>query len=98
MNVDDGWPLGLDVIHSFLVVAEELNFRRSAERLHLDQSALSRRIQKLEQFLVSGCSNAPPGKYPLPRPDGPFTAKQEPAARYCQSIASARRIADGRPA
>lgn len=39
---------GLDLIRSFFVVAEELNFRRSAERLHLDQSALTRRIQKLE--------------------------------------------------
>lgn len=40
---------GLDLIRSFFIVAEELNFRRSAERLHLDQSALTRRIQKLEQ-------------------------------------------------
>ena len=38
-------PAGLDLIHSFLVLAEELNFRRSAERLNLDQSALTRRIQ-----------------------------------------------------
>ena len=42
---------GLDLLESFVVVAEELNFRRSAERLHLDQSALSRRIQKLEHLL-----------------------------------------------
>ena len=41
-------PAGLDLVHSFLVVADELNFRRSAERLHIDQSALTRRIQKLE--------------------------------------------------
>lgn len=39
---------GLDVVRSFLVVAEQLNFRRSAERLNLDQSALTRRVQKLE--------------------------------------------------
>lgn len=44
-------PSGLDLVGSFLVVAEELNFRRSAERLNLDQSALTRRIQKLEHFL-----------------------------------------------
>ncbi|MBB5224060.1 DNA-binding transcriptional LysR family regulator [Amaricoccus macauensis] len=44
-------PAGLDLVYSFLVVADELNFRRSAERLHVDQSALSRRIQKLEQTL-----------------------------------------------
>lgn len=42
---------GLELTRSFIVVAEELNFRRSAERLHLDQSALSRRIQKLEHIL-----------------------------------------------
>jgi len=38
----------LDGIQSFLLVAEELNFRRAAERLNLDQSALSRRIKELE--------------------------------------------------
>jgi len=40
---------GLDLTQSFLVLAEELNFRRSAERLAIDQSALTRRIQRLEQ-------------------------------------------------
>ncbi|WP_126975405.1 LysR family transcriptional regulator [Frigidibacter oleivorans] len=45
-------PLGgLELVSSFIVVAEELNFRRSAERLNLDQSALTRRIQKLEHLL-----------------------------------------------
>ena len=39
---------GMDLVRSFLVVAEQLNFRRSAERLNLDQSALTRRVQKLE--------------------------------------------------
>ncbi|MBN9550449.1 MAG: LysR family transcriptional regulator, partial [Alphaproteobacteria bacterium] len=42
---------GLELTHSFLAVAEELSFRRSAERLNVDQSALSRRIQKLEHLL-----------------------------------------------
>lgn len=42
---------GLELTESFLVVAEELNFRRSAERLNVDQSALTRRIQKLEAIL-----------------------------------------------
>lgn len=44
-------PAGLDLAHSFLAVAEELNFRRAAERLAVDQSALTRRIQKLEDRL-----------------------------------------------
>lgn len=39
----------LDSIHAFLAVAEALSFRRAAERLGLDQSALSRRIKELEQ-------------------------------------------------
>lgn len=42
---------GLELLETFIAVAEDLNFRRSAERLHLDQSALSRRIQKLERLL-----------------------------------------------
>lgn len=40
---------GLEWINSFLIVAREKSFRRSAEILHIDRSALSRRIQKLEQ-------------------------------------------------
>lgn len=41
----------MSLLQSFVTVAQELNFRRSAERLALDQSALSRRIQKLEMAL-----------------------------------------------
>lgn len=42
---------GIELTHSFLIVAEELNFRRAAERLSIDQSALTRRVQKLEHLL-----------------------------------------------
>ena len=41
----------LDQIVGFLTVAEELNFRRAAERLAVDGSALSRRIKGLEERL-----------------------------------------------
>lgn len=38
-------------IEAFNVVAVELSFRRAAERLAIDQSALSRRIRQLEEIL-----------------------------------------------
>ena len=39
------------LLRTFLVLGQELNFRRAADRLALDQSALSRRIKKLEMQL-----------------------------------------------
>ncbi|HEY9289747.1 MAG TPA: LysR family transcriptional regulator [Microlunatus sp.] len=43
--------LSLELVQSFVVVAEELNFGRAAERLLVTQPPLSRRIQQLERDL-----------------------------------------------
>ena len=44
-------PMNSRDLQAFMAIAEELSFRRAAERLFIDQSALSRRIQGLEDEL-----------------------------------------------
>ncbi len=90
-------PAGLDLVHSFLVVADELNFRRSAERLHLDQSALSRRIQKLEQTVGFRLLERTTHEVMLTAAGRRFYEDNLPLLqRYAESVVTARAISEGR--
>jgi DNA-binding transcriptional LysR family regulator len=40
-----------DTLRSFLVLSEQLHFRRAAETLHVSQPALSKQIRRLEDQL-----------------------------------------------
>ncbi|WP_018431424.1 LysR family transcriptional regulator [Hoeflea sp. 108] len=88
---------GLDLTQSFLIVAEELNFRRSAERLHIDQSALTRRIQKLEHMLGFALFERSTREVSLTPAGRSF---YEENARllfsYSQSVKAARLVAEGK--
>ncbi|WP_193175275.1 LysR family transcriptional regulator [Oricola nitratireducens] len=88
---------GLDTIHSFLIVAEELNFRRSAERLNLDQSALTRRIQKLEHSIGFKLLERTTREVALTQAGQSFYKDNAHLlTRYAESIEGARRIAEGK--
>ena len=88
---------GLDLIGSFLVVAEELNFRRASERLNLDQSALTRRIQKLEQSLGFRLFERTTREVALTQAGHSFYKDNAfLMARYSATIDTARRIAEGK--
>ena len=50
----------------FIAVAEELNFRRAAERIHIDQTPLSRTIRDLEERLELALTRMRAG---TPRPE-----------------------------
>jgi DNA-binding transcriptional LysR family regulator len=43
--------MGTQLLHAFVIVAEERSFSIAAERLHITQSAISKRIALLEQQL-----------------------------------------------
>lgn len=88
---------GLDLTESFLIVAEELNFRRSAERLNVDQSALTRRIQKLEAILGFALFERTTREVSL-TPAGHTFYEQNISLihGYRRSIGAARLVAEGK--
>lgn len=82
---------------SFLVAAEELNFRRTAERLGVDQSALSRRIRKLEATLGFALFERTTREVSLtPAGRSFYEANAALLHRYAAAADGARRIAEGK--
>ena len=87
----------LSLVHSFAIVAQELNFRRAAERLAIDQSALSRRIQKLEANVGYPLLERTTREVMLTRAGLIFyNSTQRILTEYTRSVAETRRVAQGR--
>jgi DNA-binding transcriptional LysR family regulator len=88
---------GLENIQTFLALAQDLNFRRTAERLNLDQSALSRRIQKLERSLGFRLLDRTTREVSLTQAGQRFfTDNSELLRGYDEAIQAARRLAEGK--
>lgn len=87
----------LDLTQSFLVAAEELNFRRAAERLAVDQSALSRRISRLEAELGFQLFERTTREVSLtPAGRNFYESTAHLLGQYDRSIEAARRTAEGK--
>ena len=50
-RIDEGNDIDLKWLRSFVVVAEEANFTRAAERVHVSQSGVSAQVRQLERDL-----------------------------------------------
>ena len=88
---------GLDAVQTFLVLSQELNFRRAAERMNLDQSALTRRIQKLEERLGFRLLDRTTREVALTQAGRRFHDDNLDLLRaYDEAVQSARRIAEGK--
>ena len=65
-----------DLLRTFVLASEELNFTRAAKRLHVSQPSLSRRIRDLEKLLGGRLFERGPRKVEITA----FGAQQLPAA------------------
>lgn len=87
----------VEAIRSFAVVAEELNFRRAADRLGVDHSALSRRIRDLEHRVGFAVFERSTREVKLTEAGKVFLAENTSLLRALQrSVDSARLVAEGR--
>ena len=89
--------VALELCQSFLVLAEELSFRRTAQRLGVDQSALTRRIQKLENMLGFALFERTTREVSLtPAGRAFYEANAGLLLGFSASVKTARRVADGK--
>ncbi len=87
----------LEQITSFLAVSEELSFRRAADRLGLDQSAVSRRVKDLENRLGFQLLFRTTHSVRLTDAGRTFyDANAQLFEHLDASVAAARRVAEGR--
>lgn len=87
----------IEAIRSFSIVAEELNFRRAAERLAIDHSALSRRVSELERRLGFALLERSTREVRLTEAGKVFLSENAALfAGFRRSIETARLVAEGR--
>jgi len=84
------------LLRQFIVVAEELHFRRAAERLHMAQPPLSQAIRRLEAEIGFPLFERNNRNVALTQAGAAFLQKARRILQACEeSVAYARRIAQG---
>lgn len=84
------------LLRQFIAVAEELNFRRAAERLHMAQPPLSQAILRLEEALGYPVFERTNRKVSLtPAGDAFLATARQVLASLEEGVAAARRVAQG---
>ena len=93
------WPFGELIQYCCVVaVADELHFTRAAHRLHLDQSAVSRHVQKLEAVLGVRLFKRGSRGVELTEAGAAFTPRARKALRNAREAATvAKAIGRGEP-